>query len=40
MPEGTLLLLVDLKMQPFVMQLAVQPVKAKLNGIVKQMLQI
>ena len=40
MPEGTLLLLVDLRVQPFAVQLAVQPVRAELNGTIEQMFQI
>jgi len=40
MPEGTLLLLVDLRVQAFAVQLAVQPGRAELNGTVEQMLQI
>lgn len=40
MPKGTLLLLVDLEVQPFITQLALQPVRAELNGTVKQMLEI
>lgn len=40
MPEGTLLLQVDVMVQPLAAEFAAQPVGAELNGIVKQALQV